>query len=579
MLAFIILAIVGLAIYANSFNNQLFWDDDDVITNNYFIKDWRFLPQFFSQSLIAGAGQVTNYWRPLLLVSFSLDYHVWGLNPFGYHLINTILHIIAAWLIFLFLLKISRNHKLSFIVSLLFLIHPLNTEAVTYAAGRADPLSTVLVMLSLIFYWDFRKKSKFFGEAKNEELNVRHQRLKFFFSLIFFAAALLVKEQVIVLPAIILLIEYFLITWDKSFWQKIIPTLPYVFISGVYLALRLLFLNFNDLLGGMAYESGIYNSSLYVRLLTFTKVMMDYFHLLFIPIGLHMAREVAPVTSIFSWPVIIFLGLIISGVIVAVKTWRKNKLIAFGLAWYFIWLILRTNVLPINRPMYEHWLYLPMVGFWLALFSLIILIWEKYQANNLVKILERIGLVVLLIYVLTFSFLTIRRNQDWRDPITFYEKNLRYTPNSFIQHNNLGMAYAAAGKNERAIAEYRRAIAIKDVYAQVHYNLANTLAATGQLDAATLEYKKSISMAPSFQFPYQNLLALYLNKKDKTSALSVLNEMKKNLAENIYFKYAGLTDYYFGDYSSAIKFWRQWLELEPDSLEARQLIAEALNKR
>ncbi len=565
LLSLVVLAIIGLAIYANSFNNQLFWDDDDVITNNYYIKNVEYWPKFFSESLIAGAGQVSNYWRPLLLVSFSLDYQVWGLTPFGYHLTNTILHILAAWLVFLFLFKISRAYSLSFIVSLLFLIQPLNTEAVTYAAGRADPLSTVLVMLALIFYWD----------ARQEQTEVKKPRLKFIFSLIFFLAGLLVKEQVVMLPALVLLVEYVLIDWNKNFWQKLLPALPYVFLAAAYLAMRLLFLNFNDLLGGMAYDSSLYNSSLYVRLLTFTKVMVDYIGLLFAPLGLHMAREVAPVTSFFSRPVIIFLLALALAVLIAVKTWRTNKLIAFGLAWYAIWLLLRANVLQINRPMYEHWLYLPMVGFWLAMLGLIVLIWEKYGK---LKILKQAGLTVLLVYVLIFSWLTIKRNQDWRDPITFYEKNLRYTPSSFIQHNNLGMAYAAAGRNDQAIAEYLKAIAIKDVYAQVHHNLANVLAATGRLDGAVEEYKKAMSLSPAFQLPYQNLLSIYLNNKNKAGAEAVLLEMKKNLGENIYFKYAGLAAYFSGDYSSAIKFWRLWLTLEPDSLEARGLISEALNR-
>ena len=229
--------------------------------------------------------------------------------------------------------------------------------------------------------------------------------------------------------------------------------------------------------------------------------------------------------------------------------------------------------------MYEHWLYLPMIGFWLALFSLIILIWGKHKINNSRgKILERVGLAVILVYVLTLSWLTISRNRDWRDPITFYEKNLRYTPNSFIQHNNLGMAYAAVGKNELAIVEYRQAIAMKDVYAQVHYNLANALVAVGEADAAVAEYEKSMAMSPSFQFPYQNLLSLYINKKDKAAVNLTLEEMKKNLGQNVYFKYAGLADYFSGDYARAIKLWRQWLEIEPNNIEARQLIAEALNK-
>lgn len=229
--------------------------------------------------------------------------------------------------------------------------------------------------------------------------------------------------------------------------------------------------------------------------------------------------------------------------------------------------------------MYEHWLYLPMIGFWLAFFSLAALVAKKIAAENgLPKKIKIGGLLTAALFAIFLSALTISRNRDWRDPITFYEKNLRYAPNSFIQHNNLGLAYAAAGKNEQAIAEYRKALAIKDIYAQVHYNLANALVAVGDSDTAIEEYRKAIIMSPNFQFPYQNLLLIYINKQDWAEVETLLRKMKKNLGQNIYLKYAGLADYFFGDYKSAIRQWRQWLEVEPNSLEARQLITEALNK-
>lgn len=218
--------------------------------------------------------------------------------------------------------------------------------------------------------------------------------------------------------------------------------------------------------------------------------------------------------------------------------------------------------------MYEHWLYLPMIGFWLALFSLAALAVE----NGSLKKIKKSALVVAVLFAVALSFLTVKRNQDWRDPITFYEKNLRYTPNSFIQRNNLGMAYAAIGKNQAAISQYRQAIASKDVYAQVHYNLANALAATGDFEIAIGEYKKAIIMSPTFSFPYQNLLFIYINRQDRVGTDTLLIEMKKNLDERIYFKYAGLAEFYFKDYQLALTRWRQLLDLEPNNLEIKGFI-------
>ena len=108
ILVFIIFLGIGLTIYSNSFNNEFFWDDDDSIVNNEYIKDFKYLPNYFSENLIAGTGQTTNYWRPVLLISFAVDYHIYGLNPTGFHVTNTILHIVVAFLIFILIFKLSK---------------------------------------------------------------------------------------------------------------------------------------------------------------------------------------------------------------------------------------------------------------------------------------------------------------------------------------------------------------------------------------------------------------------------------------------------------------------------------------
>ena len=123
-LVFFLFLIIGLAVYANSFNNQLFWDDDDMIVNNVYTKDLSNLPKYFSENLISGVGQVSNYWRPLLLTSFALDFQFWGLNPIGYHLSNTFFHILSAFLGFVLLYSLtSKRLLLSFLPALFFLIH------------------------------------------------------------------------------------------------------------------------------------------------------------------------------------------------------------------------------------------------------------------------------------------------------------------------------------------------------------------------------------------------------------------------------------------------------------------------
>ncbi len=541
-LALLILVVLGFLIYANSFKNQLFWDDDDGIVNNVYIKDLSYFPKYFSENLIAGAGQISNYWRPLVLISFAVDYKLSGLNPFGYHLTNTILHILAAWLSFLLLYKISGKKFLSLAAAIIFLVHPLQTEAVTYVSGRADSLSAIFVLLGTLTYFNFR-----------QEKNKKYLAI----SLSSFILALLVKEQSITLPGLIFLVEIFFFFERKKWCESLRYFLPFVLIAVAYFILRVSFLNFNDLLSGIDY-SDVYDSSLKIRLLTFTKVFVKYFSLLFLPFNQHMAYEVAPVTSLFSWAFLKFTILIGALVFVIKKYWSSQKLIIFGLAWFIILLLPRTNIISINRPLYEHWLYLPMLGFWLAL---ILLIQELIKKFNLKKVFVWYFLLVLIFY---FSVLTIRRNFDWHDPVTFYEKNLKYTPNSFIQRNNLGMAYAAINRYDEAIKEYQRAIEIADIYPQVHYNLANSLVALGRTQEAEIEYYRTIEMSPQFSFPYNNLLQLAIIKQDESKLKKALEKLRENFEEEYYLEQAFYSYYSLNKKERALEIGRELLQKYPN---------------
>lgn len=110
----IVFIILGFTIYVNTFKVPIFWDDEDNITNNLYIKDWQYLPQYFSENLIAGAGLLSNYWRPALLLVFSAGWHLWGNWPAGYHFINISLHIANAILLFLILDYLFKNRWLAF---------------------------------------------------------------------------------------------------------------------------------------------------------------------------------------------------------------------------------------------------------------------------------------------------------------------------------------------------------------------------------------------------------------------------------------------------------------------------------
>jgi len=164
-LVILLLVVVGFVLYTNSFPNQMFWDDDDCILKNQFIQNWQYFPKYFSENLIAGAGLLSNYWRPILLTAFSLEWHLWKDWAPGYHFVNTSFHITDAILLFFILLYIFKNRWLAFFTALVFLVHPLQTEAVTYVSGLGDSLSVFFMFLGILFYLKFRISKKHLCKA------------------------------------------------------------------------------------------------------------------------------------------------------------------------------------------------------------------------------------------------------------------------------------------------------------------------------------------------------------------------------------------------------------------------------
>ena len=230
----LIFVLLGFAVYANSFNVPFFWDDNDNVVNNIYVKSWRYFPKYFSENLIAGAGLLSNYWRPLLLISYSLDYHFFSLNIYWWHFTNIFLHSLNGFLIFLLLNHLFQKRWFAFSVALIFFVHPLQTEAVTMITARADPLSSFFILLSLFLYLKFKE----FGEIKIH---------CYIYSVFSFAAALLVKETAIVLPALLILTE--ISAGDRDKMKNIfLKILPFFFLSTIYFLSRLTILNFNNTL-------------------------------------------------------------------------------------------------------------------------------------------------------------------------------------------------------------------------------------------------------------------------------------------------------------------------------------------
>lgn len=526
-----ILFVIGFFIYAFNLHNPLFWDDDDWIKNNTFVHSFSYLKEIFTKDILAGFGLNSNYYRPLLLLSFALNYVIHGIKPFGYHLLSNAFHIANGIFIFLILLMVFKKHFPAFIAALLFLIHPLQTEAVTYISGRGDPMSVFFMLLSLWLFIKYeikKKKSYFVG------------------SLLSMIAAILSRETAFLFPVLLMIFYTPFYSVSGGFTRKVFvsfkKSFPFWVISVVYIILRLTAFNFKNTLNFYS-QANDYTQHLSYRLYTFGHVLLEYFKLIFAPVGLHMERDLPLKTSLFQWPVWLSVLLVLGIIFLIFRFYKKEKgfkdrsrdifvfsrfrVWFFSWSWFFVSLAPVSGIIPINAIMYEHWLYLPLIGFF-ALAGFYI-----YRLFELVKNKKNLKIILSVLIVGYFSFFSIqsiKRNIIWGKPIEFYENILKYNPYTVRILNNLGNLYSDKGDLKKAEEYYLRAIASpnKDVFAQPYYNLGNLYRDRGEFDKAIALYKKAIQVDPNFPFAYQNLAVVYINNKhDLINGIKVLEQLKK----------------------------------------------------
>ena len=514
----VLIIILGFLTYANSLNGKFLWDDDFLVKNNVYIKNWTCLPKIFTENIGAGARSKYIFYRPLQMITYMIDYSFWKSNPAGYHLTNIFIHILVALCIYWFINIIFGNKILAFLTSIFFLIHPIHTEVASYISGRCDSLAFLFILSAFILY---------IKQLHFESITT------YIFMLLCYILALLSKENSLILPALLWLYHY---TFKVKFKNK--EFLSILSLAFLYSILRLTLLR--GLLSG---EPS--NTTVLERLPGFFVATANYLRLLFLPQDLHMEYG-SPLFKFTDPKALAGMAILFSSVIFAFLTRKKNRLISFALLWFFIALFPVSNLYPVNAYMAEHWLYVPSMGFFLLLAYLLSSLYKRKES--------RIFTIILTVTLSApYAYLAIRQNNYWSEPINFYERTLKYTPysprmlnnlgdaydkigkqekaivfykeaikfdvNCAEAYNNLGNAYVKLGKNEDAIAYYKAAIAINPNYAEIYNNLASVYAIIGKYEDAILILEKAIEADPNYAMLYNNLAAAYFNKKEYDSAI------------------------------------------------------------
>lgn len=541
------IALIIVIVFSGSLKNNFAWDDKFLIVNNPDIKYSACIPKIFNNQLYEGGGMHSNFYRPIQLLSFMVDYRMWKLNPFGYHLTSLFLHIFNSALVYLIIVAISSSPYIAFITGSLFGIAPAISGVTFYIPARSDLLMALFLFLSMWFLIKYRQKGK----------GMLHV-----LSVISFALALLCKEMAVVLPLLLLLIVTLPPQQGRSRWRLLFP---YLAILLVYALLRATIFNFAKghilVIDDLSFSSTL---PLWVRLLTDFKIIFLYMKILILPFGLHMEWFVEPVRDIFHSDISLYIAGFILAILVLKKTASKNKLILFGSLWFLFALLPVLNIYPISVLFGEGWLYVPSVGFFIVLSA----IFQDIIKPRFGKIFSGILIALLLVY---YAFFTIFYGAVWKDSVSVFSNVLKYEKNSpfiYLTYNNLGTAYYDKGDFARSIEYCKKSVSLNPGYSEAYNNLGIAYVATGKTVRAMKAFRKAIRLKKDFVSGYCNLGHLYASVGFKDRAVEILSAAIK-IDPNSYKAYCDLGYVYIEkrDMTKAEKSFRKASQLREGDYE------------
>lgn len=499
--AFIILVFTFLA-YANSFGNDFLWDDMHFIVNNPDIHSFSGLNKIFIHNHGYSGGSRNNFYRPMQSLFDIANYHFGRGTPFLFHVTNTLLHAACAILLLCFFALIFDNGLVAFFTALIFALHPVQTEAVTYISGRADPLYVFFGLLSILCFVLYdKRRERFFCRI---------------FSFVFLALSLLSKESAVIIPFLILLYAgLFKPAAENGRWRKYAAALPYFVILLAYILLRVSVLDFSK----TAY-SGLYiqREPLYLRTLTACKVLFLYLRFLFLPVGFQMEMHVRLVKSILESSAFISAVGVVSLVCSLFYIRKRRVFVFFGFAWFFIALLPVLNIFPVNAVMAIHWLYLSSAGFF---FAITVLVWNSLNFNARARAYAFTA--IFLIPVFALAILTHDKNREWRNEETLYTSILPFsqTPRMYV---NIGNIFARKNELDKAAAFYLRALEIAPGQAEAYANLGYVYNAKREYAKAREVLEKAVEISPKSVSGHLNLGAVYANMGKKEEALNEIDK-------------------------------------------------------
>jgi len=486
--AVILLAVLVAASYLNSLFNPFMWDDKQLVLHNEGLRHgWTSVVNAFHPARWAGRSDdagLISFFRPMHSILSIVDYHIWGLNPFGYHLSNTLLHLFNTVFLFFLAVRLTGDRVASLAAASIFAVHPVHTESVTFISARVDLLAAAFMMPS--FYL-------FIGAGRNL------LSWRYIASLALFWLAMFSKEMAVTLP--VLLSVYLWIFEERG--GRVKKAVPYFVLLALYIAYR--FLGLSSFAENQQLRADVLTLAStaaaatfdYMRLLVFPYPLKAYYLLIWYGPG--SPRALAG-----------FAILIAALLLFAFFLVRGRKKAAFFLAWTFISLAPVMNIGSLGEfSIAERYLYIPSIGFSV----LAGLCFTRFAEKGFAKP----AIAALAVAVIVLGAMTADRNRLWSNDLDFYTEMVRVAPVSAAARGNLAHAHYNLGRLDEAIREMEAASSLVPGNPDIAFELGSYYFKAGRFGEAAAAFEKAVRGRPGKDEAW-NLLGISYAETGRTEA-------------------------------------------------------------
>ncbi|ABB30831.1 Tetratricopeptide TPR_2 repeat protein [Geobacter metallireducens RCH3] len=487
-LDFVCLAVVVLAVYGRALGHdfQTNWDDNWYVLYNEAVRgfSWDHIRSAFT-------GYFGGYYAPVQVVSYMLDYSLWGLWPGGFILTNILLHLLNGLLIYRLLLGWYGQRLVALVASAIFLVHPVQVEAVAWISQRKSLLALLFFLIAWKQYCRYRLAPTGRG------------RWSYGASCGAFLLSLLAKPTTVVLPVILVLYDHCFADGDRR--SRYADKVPYVLLAGIFSALTLYTQSPEVAEGGRtAYHGGSPLGTLYTMLPVFCR----YLEMLVWPAGLSAAyappiRQAVDATVVLS-------ALLLAGIAVAsVRLYRVDRRLAFWVLFFWVGLLPVSQIVPVISLLYDHYLYLPIIGAAALAGSGGALLWERLAPER------RFLLYAVVLPVLAaLSVASFQRTGVWKNSLTLWSDAVAKEPGSDLAWQILGGSLLDVGRIAEAREAYQRGFALNRSNTEILHALGQIATNTGELDQGYRMLKRLLELKPDYVSGWASLGTNYMKRGD-----------------------------------------------------------------